>query len=243
MLRKSNDHQERGWLIDQITTLILSTPNPRDCINSHHFTMSLPRCLSAPHVGSPSTHGPPHDTRPNGHAKPKITRHSSALVVSNLASPSRPSYATTGITSATGSGHQSPRVEREEDPFSLSGFFPAQLALSNKLRVRSWKWLRSEEEEEVEGGEGEGEGLGERWYGEERMGDDDRFTGEYEVFTGYVSPVSEEDDEWIPSTPGPIFDHHSDEQTLEAIKQEDKLGILSLSKKLSHSILSSYPLS
>lgn len=111
-------------------------------------------------------------------------------------------------------------MEREEDPFSLSGFFPSQLALSNKLRVASWKWLRSEDEED-----GYGYGSG---------GEDG--TGEYEAFTGYVSPVSEEDEEWIPSTPGPIFDQKEDEdRTLEAIKQEDKLGILSLSESFSRS--------
>ena len=75
-------------------------------------------------------------------------------------------------------------------------------------RVGSWKWLRTEDDGD----------------------NDDDATGEYEAFTGYVSPVSEEDDEWIPSTPGPIFDHHEDERTVEAIKQEDKLGILSLSQ-------------
>lgn len=153
--------------------------------------MSIPRSKSAPHVGPIQSHPDPLAKVDN---KPRIVRHSSALVVTSLATTS----------SRHGSGRQSPRVEREEDPFSLSGFFPSQLALSNKLHVGGWKWLRSE--------------------------DDDDSTGEYEAFTGYVSPVSEEDDEWMPSTP--IFHHQEEERTLEAIKQEDKLGILSLSEPL-----------
>ena len=95
-----------------------------------------------------------------------------------------------------------PRVERE-DPFSLSGFFPTSLAArEHPDSEQEWDWLRA-------------------------ATDEDGAEEEEEYRSGRVSPISESDSEW--NVPTPCSPDMEDVLAGDAIKREDKLGILALS--------------
>ncbi|KAI0660372.1 hypothetical protein C8Q70DRAFT_47686 [Cubamyces menziesii] len=99
-----------------------------------------------------------------------------------------------------------PRSERE-DPFSLGGFFPTTLgAFENSPVEQEWDWLHP----------------------------DTAANDDYDspVRSGLVSPISE-DDEWDIPTPCSALDDAGDALARDAIKREDKLGILTLADKLS----------
>lgn len=94
-----------------------------------------------------------------------------------------------------------PRVERE-DPFSLSGFFPTNLPALTSEPTSQHEWdWLRAEEDEVP----------------------------TERFSGPVSPISESDDEW--NIPTPLSPDVEDALARDAIKREDKLGILALTGK------------
>ena len=149
--------------------------------------MSVPRSYSVPHFTTVSLQGTKKATEDTGHhTRPKLPRHRSAVAISS----------SKNLTSI-----YSPRVEKE-DPFSLSGFFPANLvALEHSAAEQEWDWLRASSDEE----------------------------GEYRP--DLVSPVSESEDEW--NLPTPCSQDAADAFTREAIKREDKLGILALSSGMS----------
>ena len=120
------------------------------------------------------------------------------------------------LASASASAHTgpaspyTPRVERE-DPFSLSGFFPASLsALERPEADQEWDWLHhhADDDDDEDGGE-------------------EREDAAYR--SGRVSPISESDDEW--NVPTPCSPDVEDLLTGDAIRREDKLGILTLSSK------------
>jgi len=85
-----------------------------------------------------------------------------------------------------------------EDPFSLSGFFPS--SFGGLEEEEEWNWLREEDEEEGYRRSIEPLGIAED-----------------------AASVSS-----LPGTPTVMFGHVEDELTREAIKGEDKLGVLSL---------------
>ena len=159
--------------------------------------MSVPRSQSVPHFTSTSlqrTKIPPLATATttavtddHAYARPKLPRHRSAVAIS--------------VTKHVASVY-TPRVERE-DPFSLSGFFPANLpAHEHSVADQgSWEWLRTSSD----------------------------YDNEYR--SNYPSPMSESDDEW--NIPTPCSPDEVDAFTRDAIKREDKLGILALSSGMS----------
>ncbi|EGO05209.1 hypothetical protein SERLA73DRAFT_174215 [Serpula lacrymans var. lacrymans S7.3] len=88
-----------------------------------------------------------------------------------------------------------------EDPFNLAGFFPASYSASPTTEKERWEWLRQEEDE----------------YGAKRDA------------VSSVYSFSEEGDGSLPTTPGPAgFARMEEDKAEEAIKGEDKMGILSL---------------
>ncbi|KAI0800973.1 hypothetical protein C8Q74DRAFT_458764 [Fomes fomentarius] len=162
--------------------------------------MSVPRSRSVPHISSLQTtklHPDPSSSSPSDrdrHARPQLSRHRSAVTISSSAHHLAPIY--------------TPRVERE-DPFSLSGFFPANLnfaALEHPETEQEWDWLRASDHSEADESE------------------------QLEFRSGRVSPISESDDEW--NIPTPCSPEVEDALTGDAIKREDKLGILKLSNTL-----------
>ncbi|RDX50435.1 hypothetical protein OH76DRAFT_447481 [Lentinus brumalis] len=155
--------------------------------------MSVPRSQSVPHIASFQTtkiSTPSSSTEAaERHVRPQLPRHRSALGIAGDTHHLVPVY--------------TPRVERE-DPFSLSGFFPARLAAREHPETeQEWDWLRAATDEE--------EGL-------ERHR------------SGLVSPISESDSEW--NIPTPCSPDMEDALAGDAIKREDKLGILTLSDTL-----------
>ncbi|KAI0361303.1 hypothetical protein OH77DRAFT_1516283 [Trametes cingulata] len=151
--------------------------------------MSIPRSQSVPHVSSLriTTDVPRASQRDS--ARPKLPRHRSAVAVAGSSQPLASLY--------------TPRSERE-DPFSLGGFFPANLgAFENSPEEHEWDWLHAS---------------------------DDRAVLRSPARSGLVSPISE-DDEWDIPTPCSAFADAGDALTRDAIKREDKLGILALSGK------------
>ncbi|KAI0375298.1 hypothetical protein BV20DRAFT_960404 [Pilatotrama ljubarskyi] len=153
--------------------------------------MSIPRSQSVPHVSSLriTTDMPRASQRDS--ARPKLPRHRSAVAVSGSTQPLASLY--------------TPRSERE-DPFSLGGFFPANLgAFESSPAEQEWDWLHAE---------------------------DDRAAAlRSPARSGLVSPISE-DDEWDIPTPCSAFADAGDALARDAIKREDKLGILALGDKL-----------
>ena len=148
--------------------------------------MSITRSKSAPHV--------PGSVKANEETRPKLPRHASAIALGNSAFP----------TSTHAYPYHSPRDhEPEEDPFSLTGFFPHSLGITQNWRDNAWKWLRDTGEEDSED----------------------------VMVPRTMSPVSE-DEEWLPRTPGSILSPVAETSTQAAIKQEDKLGILSFGKPI-----------
>lgn len=154
-------------------------------------TMSVPRSRSVPHITLQTTNlsTASSSSQPaERHARPHLPRHRSAVALSSSSHHLVPVY--------------TPRVERE-DPFSLSGFFPANFAaLEHPEAEQEWDWLRVTDDSDA--------------------GDDDHRSGR-------VSPISESDDEW--TVPTPCSPDVEDALTGDAIKREDKLGILTLSGK------------
>ncbi|KAI0778476.1 hypothetical protein BD413DRAFT_465769 [Trametes elegans] len=95
-----------------------------------------------------------------------------------------------------------PRSERE-DPFSLGGFFPSNLGAFDSSPVEhEWDWLHSPD-------------------------DDAPRAVRSPLRSGLVSPISE-DDEWEIPTPCSALAETGDTLARDAIKREDKLGILAL---------------
>ena len=92
-----------------------------------------------------------------------------------------------------------PRDERE-DAFSLSGFFPSNLSPSalEPATQQESEWWRTSDEDDVP----------------------------IEYLSGRVSPISEGDEEW--DVPTPRSPDAEDAHAVDAIRQEDKLGILAL---------------
>ncbi|KAI8980718.1 hypothetical protein BD414DRAFT_493074 [Trametes punicea] len=158
--------------------------------------MSIPRSQSLPHVSSlkiTTTGLSP--SSPASSRRPKLPRHRSAIVVSS--SPQ---------------SLYTPRTERD-DPFSLGGFFPANLGAFEYLPTdQQWDWLHPDAAAADE--------------------DDYYLGGLSPIRSGLVSPISE-DDEWdIPTPCSALADEH-DALAQDAIRREDKLGILTLADKLS----------
>lgn len=157
--------------------------------------MSVPRSRSVPRFASASlqyTTAPAVATATapgvtDNYARPKLPRHRSAVAIS--------------VTKHVAAVY-TPRVERE-DPFSLSGFFPANLLAREYSAADqgSWEWLRASSDEDSE------------------------------CRSSYPSPMSENDDEW--NIPTPCSPDEVDAFTRDAIKREDKLGILALSSGMS----------
>ncbi|KAI9060596.1 hypothetical protein FKP32DRAFT_1577497 [Trametes sanguinea] len=162
-------------------------------------TSSIPRSHSVPHVGSLKI-----TTTDLPRPRPKLPRHRSALPLS-------------GSSTSSFSALYTPRTERE-DPFSLGGFFPANLSTFEKSPTeQEWDWLHPD-----------AAAADEDYY------DDDRGRGRYfsPVRSGLVSPISE-DEEWDIPTPCSALADADDSLARDAIQREDKLGILTLTDKLS----------
>ncbi|TCD69941.1 hypothetical protein EIP91_005530 [Steccherinum ochraceum] len=169
--------------------------------------MALARSKSAPHVAGPPFHPASRlfqASSLDGPRPPKIRRHASALAVASFA-------AAAASSSSLRSGQQTPRVDRQDDPFSLAGFFPASLSSVYETPAQmEWDWLHYEVDES------------------ELVGNVPP-----SMASGYASPTSsEEGEEWaLPATPPsgvPMFDRSEDEVCGETIRREDKLGVLSL---------------
>ncbi|KAF7799252.1 hypothetical protein EIP86_010484 [Pleurotus ostreatoroseus] len=106
-------------------------------------------------------------------------------------------------SAAASSGRHTPLSERTEDPFSLTGFFSPGLSVTDESCT--WDWLRARDDDT-------------------HADADSKF-----MASGCVSPISEEDADLL-ATQGlsPIFDKLRDQLAAEAIREEDKLGILSV---------------
>ncbi|KAH7928520.1 hypothetical protein BV22DRAFT_201111 [Leucogyrophana mollusca] len=89
-----------------------------------------------------------------------------------------------------------------EDPFNLAGFFPVSHFASPTTEAERWEWLRHEENR----------------------------SGPTRDELGSVCSFSEDEvDGSLPTTPGPVvFARLEEDEAEEAIKGEDKMGILSL---------------
>ncbi|RPD64862.1 hypothetical protein L227DRAFT_270845 [Lentinus tigrinus ALCF2SS1-6] len=159
--------------------------------------MSVPRSQSVPHFASFQITKISTASSSTGvaerHARPQLPRHRSAVGIAGHSHHPVSVY--------------TPRVERE-DPFSLSGFFPASLAAREYSdSEQGWDWLRAATEDEA---------------------DAEELQTYYR--SGPVSPISESDSEW--NIPTPCSPDMEDALAGDAIKREDKLGILALSDTL-----------
>ncbi|CDO73511.1 hypothetical protein BN946_scf185013.g146 [Trametes cinnabarina] len=163
-------------------------------------TSSIPRSHSVPHVSSLKI-----TTTDLPRPRAKLPRHRSAVPLS-------------GSSTSSFSALYTPRSERE-DPFSLGGFFPANLSTFEKSPTeQEWDWLHPDAaavDSDVD---------------EDRYGREGRFLTP--ICSGLVSPISE-DDEWDIRTPCSALADADDSLARDAIRREDKLGILTLSDKLS----------
>lgn len=111
-------------------------------------------------------------------------------------------------SAAASSGRHTPLAERD-DPFSLTGFFSPGLSVTDESSS-TWDWLRDDTHAETHS----------------------RF-----MASGCVSPISEEDADLLASKSlSPIFDKLRDQLAGETIREEDKLGILSL-REYSHAFV------
>lgn len=107
--------------------------------------------------------------------------------------------------SAASSGHHTPLAERVEDPFSLSGFFSPGLAVTDPPSDSTWHWLRGDNDETGVDAES-------------------RY-----MASGCVSPISEEDAERLDGLNSSLsFERLLDKLADEMIREEDKMGVLSL---------------
>ena len=133
--------------------------------------------------------------------------------LSHAARPARPqiprhrsAFALSDSSPAAGSSaHHTPHSERVEDPFSLSGFFSPGLSVTDQPSDSTWNWLRGDE-------------------------DDSGMDSELRYMaSGCVSPISEEDGEpFTEENSALLFDKLRDRLATDAIREEDKLGVLSL---------------
>ncbi|KAG2154734.1 hypothetical protein DEU56DRAFT_707800, partial [Suillus clintonianus] len=132
--------------------------------------------------------------------RPPLARAKSTIdgFIPRLHQPSLPQYRFS-VSSTAASPLASPRDR--EDPFSLTGFFPA---LSPARKGEHWEWLRQEQLEPS--------------YGH----------AEDELDSIYSLPDDDVDGS-LPRTPGPVVFARAAEDVIEkTIKGEDKMGVLSV---------------
>ncbi|KAG1757685.1 hypothetical protein EDB19DRAFT_57259 [Suillus lakei] len=112
--------------------------------------------------------------------------------------PASPQYRFSASVAAA-SPLASPRDR--EDPFSLTGFFPASYLSSPAREEEHWEWLRQEQPEQPAGDE----------------------------LQSIYSLTEDDVDGSLPRTPGPVvFARAAEDVIEETIKGEDKMGVLSV---------------
>lgn len=171
---------------------------------------NIQRSRSAPQVGPLEPFLVSDQARSREHTlpHPRIRRHHTSLALTELATPS-----------SSRSGYQTPRADRTEDPFSLGGFFPSQLAPAPVYSDAEWAWLRTADDD-----------VGDVVEGDSVRG---RSDGTSAAYRGPDSNEEEEEDEEDGFTPRNMLDNAEDLKMGEMIMREDKLGVLSIRESFS----------
>ncbi|CCL98298.1 uncharacterized protein FIBRA_00292 [Fibroporia radiculosa] len=137
-----------------------------------------------------------------------IAHSKSASSLPSLSQPKTPRPALPRVRSAIVQSPSSPvsvyalRGDRNEDPFSLSDFFPSDLMGSEHDRGREWAWLQTR-----------------RIHRDEELSDD-------------LPSPADETEWLPPTPPSLVAGDFTDDETRECIRREDKLGILTLGHPL-----------